>query len=185
MREEILLEIRRKAESDPSIKISRWATNEEVKILADCVAKLKIPIVLECGTANGWSTMWMASVLPPHGELTTFDIVMRPWVFLGTEFERNINFVLGSFSENVSTVCDRYKDQNKFFFIDGLHTYRGVREDFEAVKKNTMSGDIIMFHDTIGEVGVARLMPEIREEFPFWENIKYSTRNGMEKFKVI
>ena len=57
-----------------------------------------------------------------------------------------------------------------FLFIDGDHTYEGVRSDYEMYSKLVKKNGFIAFHDTIYAEGVAR----------FWNEIKMQHENTWE-----
>lgn len=69
--------------------------------------------------------------------------------------------------ETQETVNDILKGRNiDFLFIDGNHTYSGVKMDFEIYSKLVRPGGIIAFHD-IGkneEGGVYNLWQELKEK---------------------
>jgi len=59
-----------------------------------------------------------------------------------------------------------------FIFIDGDHTYEGVRSDFEMYKKLIKRGGYIAFHDTEYAEGVSRFWSEIKGQYENkWEFI--------------
>jgi cephalosporin hydroxylase len=59
-----------------------------------------------------------------------------------------------------------------FIFIDGDHTYEGVRNDFEMYKRLIKRGGYIAFHDTVYAEGVKRFWSEIKEQHETkWEFI--------------
>jgi len=65
------------------------------------------------------------------------------------------------------------RDDYDFIFIDGCHTFEGVKSDFELALRHSHSGTIIAFHDIVDS-------PEHRnrgvEVCDFWNHIKHDTR---------
>lgn len=69
--------------------------------------------------------------------------------------------------EIIKTVGDIYPNRDvDFLFIDGDHSYGGVKADFENYCHLVRPGGVIVFHDVIG-------LPEVGE---YWENLKKSIR---------
>lgn len=59
--------------------------------------------------------------------------------------------------------------QLDFLFIDGDHTYKGVKQDFEMYSPLVRKGGLIAFHD------ICRHPPETGcDVFTFWKEIKHS-----------
>jgi predicted O-methyltransferase YrrM len=64
-----------------------------------------------------------------------------------------------------------------FLFIDGDHTYEGVRRDFDMYASLVRRGGLIVFHDIVEhppQVGceVATFWQEIKERYKYWEIIE-------------
>lgn len=71
--------------------------------------------------------------------------------------------------EIIKTVKDIYPNNDvDFLFIDGDHSYEGVKADFENYAPLVRPGGIIVFHDVIGLPDVGR----------FWDELKKSIRFG-------
>jgi predicted O-methyltransferase YrrM len=73
-------------------------------------------------------------------------------------------------------------NQLDFLFIDGDHSYEGVKKDFEMYSPLVRKGGIIAFHDIVGhslETGceVEKLWKEIKNGFNFKELIKDINQN--------
>lgn len=81
------------------------------------------------------------------------------------------------FSKNIF----KYIDESQIFdliFIDGDHSYDGVKSDFELLKNN---GRILVFHDIVNDncPGVRKFWSEIKEQF---ETIEFIDQyEGMDK----
>jgi predicted O-methyltransferase YrrM len=46
-----------------------------------------------------------------------------------------------------SEIADRFEESVDFLFVDGDHTYEGVKEDFETYRQLVGDGGIVAFHD--------------------------------------
>ena len=56
-----------------------------------------------------------------------------------------------------------------FLFIDGDHSYRGVKQDFEMYSPLVRKGGLVAFHD------ICRHPPELRcDVYSYWNEIKRS-----------
>lgn len=65
----------REHDSATEARESRYRNLEpaSARLLADLVSGLRAENVLEVGTSNGYSTMWIAQALPPGGRILTID----------------------------------------------------------------------------------------------------------------
>jgi len=64
-----------------------------------------------------------------------------------------------------------------FLFIDGDHTYEGVKKDFEMYSPLVKKDEIIAFHDIVPhppEIGceVSRFWNEIKHSYRYYEIVK-------------
>ena len=64
--------------------------------------------------------------------------------------------------------------QVDFLFIDGLHTYEGVKSDFEMYSNLVRNGGIIAFHDIVPypEYGINKFWNEIKNNYKNFEIVK-------------
>lgn len=140
------------------------------------VADTEPQTVAEIGTARGGTFYLMTRYL---SSATQFISVNLGWSF-GYQFridlfrhfdrDRKLDFVIGN-SHNQDTydkLEEKIDDGIDFLFIDGDHSYSGVREDFETYKEFVNEGGIIGFHDIQHEhsrVGVDELWAEIKDEY--------------------
>lgn len=160
--------------ADPNLfKVARWVTLEEAEVLRT-VAEVEEPdFIFESGTANGFSTMWLAM----YGcDVYTFDPVSRAkvWDIEGKpshiHYTKDVFDIMPEIAQNLPG--------KKLFFIDGLHTSKGVKDDLDAVKKVVSRDDVVVFHDL-----------NIRHVVRFWDRMNdnalsfetYPTKRGMGK----
>ena len=81
----------------------------------------------------------------------------------------------------VKKTLERYKLE--FLFIDGDHTYTGVKTDFEMYSKLVAKGGIIALHDIVpGSLekvgGVPRFWNEIKHNFECLELVENWKQGG-------
>ncbi|MGW6352856.1 O-methyltransferase, partial [Streptomyces sp. NPDC055080] len=79
--DEILRDLRRVTAELPGGE-SMHVMAEEGQLLAFLIAAAGVADVLEIGTFTGYSTLWMARALPPHGRLVTCEMSER-WPEIG------------------------------------------------------------------------------------------------------
>jgi predicted O-methyltransferase YrrM len=152
--------------------ISTHMTKRELSILYGLARELGISArALEIGSYLGASSCYLAGALGvrnghvfcvdtwenqtmPDGEQDTFG-----------EFQKNIKGV----ASLITPIRKNSKDLNpldfneqplNLVFIDGDHSYQGVKNDFEKVASWVLGGGILAFHDCIAFEGVARTIGE-------------------------
>jgi hypothetical protein len=85
-----------------------------------------------------------------------------------------------TFEALVSTLSGRPID---FLFIDGDHTYNGVKRDFELYSPLVCKEGLIGFHDVAphvpdGTYGVRRLWDELKPAYKWQEIIAHQSQRG-------
>ena len=146
-------------------KVQRWVTPDEGEYLAWLVKANRIRFVLESGTANGYSALWMGAMMPVC--VYTWDIVNRPkiWEHFAEFAERasDIVFREEAYAYDMPGYACRVKGP-RLFFIDGDHEEPWVRKDWENAKRWAEPGDMIVLHDAKVCPAVAELAREIGAE---------------------
>ena len=147
----------------------RWSikpaqVRDEIASLLEILAKRRPKNILEIGTAWGGTLFLFAKVASPQAKIVSVDIPSDytrgypEWrVNLYQSFgmpEQKIclirkNSHLLSTLGRVETALERCKLD--FLFIDGDHTYDGVKKDFEMYCKLVRKGGLIAFHDIVPE----------------------------------
>ena len=167
-------------------EISPWQVRPELERFADIVAKLNASAVLEIGTANGGTLCVFSRLARPDAVIVSVDFPGDPRFGIGyggarsllyrafSKSSQRMHLIRGDshLSKTVSEVRKRCPCFDHIF-IDGDHTYEGVKEDFSNFSPLIRSGGIIAFHDIIGEHS-----PESGFEVArFWNEIKSSFRH--------
>lgn len=162
-------------------KQDKWEISQLMRILA----KLAPKTVLEIGTARGGTFYLCTRVASPNAILISIDLPRGP--FGGGYPEWKIPFyrsfglasqkihLLRANSHDETTLCEIEKIlgglEADFLFIDGDHTYDGVKKDFWMYGKLVRRGGIIALHD------ICPRSPEIGCEVDkFWLEIQDSYR---------
>ena len=120
--------------------------------------------LVEIGRKYGGSTALLASVMTPYDNLYSIDIVMHEQV--------NANLATAGVSHLVNLVTGDSKYVGKkwtrpidLIFIDGDHSYRGVKSDIEVWLHHVKPFGYALFHDVIGKKEeLTPLMSKLQEE---------------------
>jgi len=117
--------------------------------------------VLEIGTFRGGTSFLFYKLLGAN--VTTIDLKIPIFLRLILSYKSNgkIRLIQGDShdKETLKKVSDRKYD---LLFIDGDHSYEGIKKDFEMYSPLVREGGIVAFHDILSEEGV----------FKFWSEIK-------------
>lgn len=161
----------------PEFKQARWVNQPESELLREWVRAANPDVVLESGTANGYSTIWMASGLSDKAVVHTFDPIDRAKVWpLLPEAATNIHFHQSEF-RNVRKYVPLVEGKI-LAFIDGDHGILSVLEDWEALLPYLKPNDVVLFHD-IGEASVLKALKDILQSTPTSRLFTFDTRRGV------
>jgi predicted O-methyltransferase YrrM len=157
----------------------------ELHNLCEVLKRLKPSTVLEIGTANGGTLFCFTKLAPDAAEIISIDL---PRGAFGGGYPKWKESIYESFKESGQKFSLLREDSHKqktleklkdilggrmvdFLFIDGDHTYEGVKKDFELYSSLVRKGGIIAFHDIA-------IHPENVGCFVnlFWDEIKKSYR---------
>jgi len=164
---------------DAKYKQARWVNYDEAELLREWVRAANPDIVLESGTANGYSSLWLASGLD-QGKLYTFDPIDRPKVWMefpSLEVTTKINFCQAEF-RHLDKHVNPTPSARIVAFIDGDHGYVSVMEDWNALHPFLKSGDVVLFHD-LRESKVIKAFDDIKAITPFSRTFKFRTARVM------
>ena len=177
--------------------ICPWQFKEELLQLATEIHEHKPKVVVEIGTANG-GTLFMSSRvaqsdalivsidLPggdfgggyPNWKVDIYKSFARPDQLI--HLIRNDSHAQETFDKLKSILGDRKID---YLFIDGDHTYEGVKVDFEKYRQLLAPNSLVGFHDIVIHKGsrcnVYKFWNEIKNDFEMkefvndWEQNKF------------
>jgi predicted O-methyltransferase YrrM len=158
---------------------------EELIQLFEIVSALQVKNALEIGTWSGGTLFMTCRVGKPDATVISVDL---PGGRFGGGYVWPRKFVYRKFTKNNQILHLLRKDSHDpdtrnlvrsllgnspldFLFIDGDHTYDGVRADFEMYAPLVRSGGIVAFHD------IAEHPPQSKCEVNrFWNEIKLRYR---------
>ena len=157
----------------------------EIEDLFNIVRRAQPRRVLEIGTARGGALyLWTQAASPdsliisvdlPDGEFGGgYPACRIPFYQSFARQSQELRLVRADSHavETLRIVKDAFAGQQiDFLFVDGDHTYEGVKQDFELYGPLVRPGGIIAFHDIlprpdIPEIQVDRFWKEIRDRFP-------------------
>jgi cephalosporin hydroxylase len=168
----------------------------EVAKLLEVVAELKPRVVLEIGTAGGGTLFLFTRVADPEAKIISVDLPGGPFgggypawkipLYKSFAREKQQIYLIRADPHNYKTL-DKVKEilnskSVDFLFIDGDHSYEGVKKDFEMYSPLVKKG-IIAFHDIVpGPLecvgGIPKFWQEIKMQFSYKEIVKNWKQGG-------
>jgi predicted O-methyltransferase YrrM len=163
----------------------------EIHSLLSWVKQLSPQNVLEIGTNNGGTLFLWCRAASPTATIISIDLpqgkfgggysLRRVPYYKAFASARQRLRLLRADSHHPATLrkVERILEGKPldFLFIDGDHTYDGVRQDFETYGKLVRPGGLVAFHDIVSAdqaIGgeVARFWADLRQRFPVQEFIE-------------
>jgi predicted O-methyltransferase YrrM len=171
-----------------SIRVGQF--EQEITELLTILAKRRPTLIMEIGTASGGSLFLFSKISSPNAIIISIDLpndkfgggYSEPRILYYKSFATHNqkmhlvrkNSHLPSTLGTVKNILNTRKLD--LLFIDGDHTYNGVRKDFEMYGKLVKHGGIIAFHDIcpspITGCGVNRYWNEIKSNYSYAEIVK-------------
>ena len=153
----------------------------ELEKLAEFLLEKPHKVVLEIGTAKG-GTLWFWHHLPNNETVISLD--MPGGQFGGGPKDEDKEHIKNWIDENQNTILatgDSHKEetlaeikealageQPDILFIDGDHTYEGIKKDFEMYSPLVKNGGYIVFHDIVDH---SQSNPACRVK-QFWDELR-------------
>jgi len=167
--------------------ISLQQVNREIVTLLKILRKRDVNSMMEIGTRNGGTLFLYSWTLPGEAQLVSLDLpsdqsLRRGYDRFKTSYlssmvqkSQNLKLIRGNShsSRNLAKAKAAVGGVGKldFLFIDGDHTYEGVKQDFEMYSPLVCKGGLVAFHDIVGhDVGIS-------EVDRYWSEIKGSYRH--------
>ena len=155
----------------------------ELRRLGGVISALKPKHAMEIGTRNGGTLFILCRLADPEATVISMDLpggnygggysqllvpLFKKFPQARQELKllRQDSHLAESFTA-VKGICTTLD----YLFIDGDHTYAGVKQDFETYGRLTRSGGIVAFHDILPD----RKDPT-NEVHRFWNEIKFKYR---------
>lgn len=142
-------------------QVSTTQLRDEIKSLAELVRDHKPENVLEIGTLDGGTFYIWCRYVENTTQLTSLDLPgggfgggyneQKIGIYEKFAPSKNLEFVRANSHEDSTfeEVNERINGDVDFLFIDGDHTYEGVKADFEMYKELVADDGLIAFHDIV------------------------------------
>jgi len=175
--------------SDSIYKRERWITRKELYILYTLIQEYKIERWIECGTANGFSSLVatesMLSGYSVDPIVHTFDIIDRPKLWNEEPFiarRERINFHHESYDVGLQNIATKIEKPTAFF-IDGAHEGPQVLKDWEVTEPFYHKNDIVIFHDTNAYFEIRAIVKKIRRNNSYYDVSFINSERGVVTIK--
>jgi cephalosporin hydroxylase len=176
--------------------IAPLQTRSEFVEYARIVGEQRPSAVLEIGSFRGGTLFVLARLASPHATVISLDLPMsrfgklcrRAQTPLFRRFTQNgqtLHLLRANshYPETLSTVSSLLHGRRlDVLFIDGDHTYPGVRADFEMYSPLVRPGGIVAFHDIAVQPfpnEVVRLWNEIKPRYRHKEILSSAGKDAM------
>jgi predicted O-methyltransferase YrrM len=169
----------------------------EITRLLELVERLKPKTVLEIGTAGGGTLFLFTRVADPKATIISIDLPGGPFgggyprwkipLYKSFSKEGQKIYLIRRNSHDPQTLREVKgilgDEKVDFLFIDGDHTYDGVKMDFEIYSPLVKRDGIIAFHDIVpgppeAVGGVPRFWAEIKHKYRCVELVNDWSQNG-------
>ncbi len=153
---------------DQAKNIDGWLSNQEGEFLYKIASDTGRGVIVEIGSWQGKSTIWLASgskagkfakvfAVDPHTGAPEHHEIFRTkniWTF--DKFKENIK--IAGVADIIEPIVDRSENVAKnwqlpveFLWIDGAHAYDAAKQDLESWLPHLIDGAIVAFHDSTYE----------------------------------
>lgn len=177
--------------AEPAGGIEAWQVREEFTALARLVAQRRPRTVVEIGTADGGTLFAHARLAHDEALVVSIDLPQGPFgggyppwrmplyrSFAGPA-QRLELLRVDSHAASTVELLERVLEGRRidYAFIDGDHTYEGVRQDFELCRRFAAPDAVIAFHDIAPQpnpewVASAAAAPGDGAVHEFWTQVK-------------
>jgi len=171
--------------------------HSEILELLKVLGELKPKTILEIGTANGGTLFLFSHVAPEDATIISIDL---PGGKFGGGYPKWRGVLYKSFALPGQKIHLLRADSHKretleqvkailggreidLLFIDGNHTYEGVKKDFETYSPLVKEGGIIAFHDIVlgpeeNVGGVPEFWRKVKDSYESKEIVEDWSQNG-------
>ena len=170
--------------------IQPWQFKSEILSLAQEIEKIKPETAVEIGTANGGTLFMLSRLASPSAKIVSIDLPGGDFGGGHPDWKVPIYKSFGRKSQEVNLLREDSHDPKTFeqlkdilggkkidyLFIDGDHTYEGVKHDFELYKPLVKEGGKVGFHDVVvhpwSRCDVYKFWNEVKTEYPSQEFVQ-------------
>ena len=161
--------------------------SEKAEFLADLVQKAEPNLIVECGTAIGYSGLWMVNVLKSVGEgrLITVEIDTGRAQEAQENFRRaNVNDLIDSRIGDATEVLKTIREPVDFLLLD--NNYSNYFPCFRSIESQLTDGATVVADNVgIGAAGMADYLNHVRSHYEsqthwFETDLPWVKRDAME-----
>ncbi|MFB6186147.1 MAG: class I SAM-dependent methyltransferase [Halobacteriaceae archaeon] len=143
----------------PPYQVFTQQLRDEIKALTTLVENERPKTILEIGTAKGGSLYIWSRYFDSTNQIISLDLPggqfgggygqHKTKLFKEFSPSTRMDFVMANShdSDTFKKVSNIVQSEIDFLFIDGDHTYEGVKQDFEMYSELVSEGGIIALHD--------------------------------------
>jgi predicted O-methyltransferase YrrM len=151
----------------------------------DFLNRHKISVIVEIGTADSGTHLLLSELVYSQKTMVAIDLEIRNRKSLSAINSNDDNrlYIEGSShsGETHSQLLSLLKKKTiDLLFIDGDHSYEGVKKDFELYKSSVSKNGIIAFHDIVPDsfsrTGI-KTSSYVGEVPKFWNEIKQNYKS--------
>lgn len=165
------------------VSIEPMQVRDEIAKFLEIVAELRPKVVLEIGTARGGTLFLFTRAADPKAKIISIDLpggafgggypVWKIPLYRSFSRDEQKIYLIRRDSHNPQTLEEVKRilglEKIDLLFIDGDHTYEGVKKDFEMYSPLVRKGGIIAFHDIVPHPPETRCLVS-----KFWNEVKHS-----------
>lgn len=145
-------------------------------------------MTLDLGIASGGQTKFLRdyfscerTIILDNGEHPMFPHWKRIKPMVKTEFE--LELIADSHVSHVRTTLSKYENSLDFAFVDGDHSYKGLRQDIFLVTPLLKEGAIMALHDTAAVADCNQVYQELLGSPNFSRLRNFDSRFGISLWK--
>ncbi|MEM5874528.1 MAG: class I SAM-dependent methyltransferase [Candidatus Aenigmatarchaeota archaeon] len=149
---------------------------DEIEELLKIITRIKLRNILEIGTADGGTLFLFSKIAGKNSKVISIDLptgypFWRTLLYKSFAQDNQKIYLIRADSHKKETLNEvkQILSEKKldFLFIDGDHSYYGVKKDFEMYGQLVRRGGIIAFHDI-----VRGIRNDAGDVWKFWKKIK-------------
>jgi cephalosporin hydroxylase len=147
-----------------------WQYPNQLSKFSQKIFKLKVDSYLEIGCRFGGTFIFNSEMLFKNNsnlKIYACDIIPKPLIIEEYSSFRKLTYLnISSKTKEFKEFC--FQTKPEFVFIDGDHSYEGVKNDFN-IFENILETKYIAFHDIVSDVcpGVVQIWKEMKEDSRF------------------